>query len=78
MCRPRAEAARATLKTEQVMLVDGNDDRGIDVGILMRGDHPLQQIRTHVFDADAQGVVFSRQQHPEHDVLSSRGAGRLA
>jgi endonuclease/exonuclease/phosphatase family metal-dependent hydrolase len=45
---------------EQVMLVDGNDDRGIDVGILIRGDYPLQQIRTHVFDADGQGVVFSR------------------
>ena len=45
---------------EQVMLVDGNDDRGIDVGILARADHRLDTIRTHVFDTDDQGVVFSR------------------
>jgi len=45
---------------EQVMLVDGNDDRGIDVGILARGTYPLQEIRTHVFDVDSEGVVFSR------------------
>lgn len=45
---------------EQVMLVDGNDDRGIDVGILVRGGYPLENIRTHVFDTDSQGVVFSR------------------
>ena len=42
------------------MLVDGNDDRGIDVGILARANYPLRQIRTHVFDTDADGVVFSR------------------
>jgi len=45
---------------EQVMLVDGNDDRGIDVGLLARKDFPLHCIRTHVFDADEQGVIFSR------------------
>lgn len=45
---------------EQVMLVDGNDDRGIDVGILARKAYPLEAIRTHVFDVDAEGVVFSR------------------
>ncbi|MET0145277.1 MAG: endonuclease/exonuclease/phosphatase family protein [Ilumatobacteraceae bacterium] len=45
---------------EQVMLIDGNDDRGIDVGILLRGTLPLEHIRTHVFDTDASGVVFSR------------------
>ena len=45
---------------EQVMLVDGNDDRGIDVGILARADYRLDTIRTHVFDTDDQGVVFSR------------------
>jgi len=43
---------------EQVMLVDGNDDRGIDVGILARKAYPLEAIRTHVFDVDAEGVVF--------------------
>jgi len=47
---------------EQVMLIDGNDDRGIDVGVLARPDYPLQQIRTHIFDTDTDnaGPVFSR------------------
>jgi endonuclease/exonuclease/phosphatase family metal-dependent hydrolase len=43
-----------------VMLVDGNDDRGIDVGLLTRRDYPVVSIRTHVHDADAQGLIFSR------------------
>jgi endonuclease/exonuclease/phosphatase family metal-dependent hydrolase len=45
---------------QQVMLIDGNDDRGIDVGILARPEYPLQQIRTHVFDTDSIGPIFSR------------------
>jgi len=45
---------------EQVMLVDGNDDRGIDVGILIRGRYPLEHVRTHIFDTDPGGVIFSR------------------
>jgi endonuclease/exonuclease/phosphatase family metal-dependent hydrolase len=45
---------------DEVMLVDGNDDRGIDVGILLRATYPLDTIQTHVFDVDGEGVVFSR------------------
>ena len=45
---------------EQVMVVDGNDSRGIDVGLLARSDYRLVQIRTHIFDADDIGTVFSR------------------
>jgi endonuclease/exonuclease/phosphatase family metal-dependent hydrolase len=43
---------------EQVMLVDGNDLRGIDVGLLSR--YPITAVRSHVYDTDAQGTVFSR------------------
>ncbi len=43
-----------------VMLVDGNDDRGIDVGLLTRGGCSVLSIRSHVDDADAQGLIFSR------------------
>jgi endonuclease/exonuclease/phosphatase family metal-dependent hydrolase len=45
---------------EQVMLIDGNDDRGIDVGLLTRPPYGLKFLRTHIFDADADGVIFSR------------------
>ena len=46
-----------------VMLVDGNDDRGIDVGILTRDQHPIRQIRSHVDDRSQNGAgepIFSR------------------
>jgi endonuclease/exonuclease/phosphatase family metal-dependent hydrolase len=45
---------------ERCMLVEGNDDRGIDVGLLWRESLELRDIRTHVFDSDAHGEIFSR------------------
>lgn len=60
---------------EQVMLVDGNDDRGIDVGILVRSEYPILEIRTHVFDTDDEGVIFSRDCCEYH--LGLGGGGRL-
>ena len=59
---------------ERVMLVDGNDDRGIDVGILTRLS--LDHLRTHVFDRDTAGVVFSRDCCEYH--LDGPGGRRLA
>ena len=45
---------------DEVHLFDGNDLRGIDVGVLARGGHRVTGLRTHVYDTDADGVVFSR------------------
>jgi len=45
---------------DQVLLIDGNDSRGIDVGLLVRDGHTVTNIRTHIYDRDASGVVFSR------------------
>ena len=45
---------------DHVMLVDGNDDRGIDVGLLTRAKYPIVSIRSHVDDKDAKGTIFSR------------------
>lgn len=47
-------------KYRQVMLVDGNDDRGIDVGIMTKTGFELLDIRSHVDDEDLKGQVFSR------------------
>lgn len=60
----------------QVMVVEGNDSRGIDVGILATAEYRLTQIRTHVFDTDEQGVIFSRDCCEYHFDLPS--GGRLA
>ena len=43
-----------------VMVIDGNDDRGIDVGIMARRPWEITEIRSHVDDEDEKGVVFSR------------------
>ena len=42
-----------------VMVVDGNDDRGIDVGILTKGPWEIISIRSHV-DDDPGAEIFSR------------------
>ncbi len=45
---------------DHVMLVDGNDERGIDVGLLTRSKYPILSIRSHVDDKDNKGRIFSR------------------
>jgi endonuclease/exonuclease/phosphatase family metal-dependent hydrolase len=42
------------------MLIDGNDDRGIDVGLYSRKGYDIVSIHSHVDDADRTGRVFSR------------------
>jgi len=48
----------AKQRFDYVMLIDGNDDRGIDVGLLTR--LPIVSLRSHVYDRDNQGIIFSR------------------
>lgn len=45
---------------EHVMLIDGNDDRGIDVAILCRQGFSIARMLSHVDDTDADGIIFSR------------------
>lgn len=53
------------------MVIDGNDERGIDVGILSK--FPVVEIRSHVDDLNAAGnTIFSRD-CPEYDVLLPDG-----
>ena len=61
-----------------VMVIDGNDDRGIDVGLMTRESQPIARMRSHVDDRDGDGddeVIFSRD-CPEYEVLLP-GAGQL-
>ncbi|MEV0375087.1 endonuclease/exonuclease/phosphatase family protein [Streptomyces sp. NPDC050636] len=47
------------------MLIDGNDSRGIDVGLFSR--RPITSIRSHIFDTKAGRTIFSRD-CPEFEV----------
>ncbi len=47
-------------KYGHTMVIDGNDDRGIDVGIMTRPSFDIKSIGTHVDDIDDEGQIFSR------------------
>ncbi len=59
-----------------VMLIDGNDDRGIDGGILTKKDYPIVRMLSHVDDSDEKGSVFSRD-CAEHEVKTPQGFATL-
>lgn len=43
-----------------IMLIDGNDDRGIDVGLLTKPGFNIESIISHVDDRDNESRIFSR------------------
>jgi endonuclease/exonuclease/phosphatase family metal-dependent hydrolase len=45
---------------DHIMLIDGNDDRGIDVGLMTRKNFEIVSIVSHVDDQDDEGQIFSR------------------
>ena len=49
------------------MVVDGNDERGIDVGILSR--FPIVEIRSHVDDSESGGEPIFSRDCPEFDLI---------
>lgn len=56
----------------QVMLIDGNDDRGIDVAVLTKAGFVIQSVKSHVDDADGQGLIYSRD-CPEYSITTPSG-----
>ena len=57
-----------------VMVIDGNDDRGIDVGLLSR--FPIGRMRSHVDDLADGTRVFSRD-CPEYEIVLPAGGTLL-
>ncbi len=57
---------------EHVMLIDGNDDRGIDVALMTRPGYEIVAISSHVDDHDAKGEIFSRD-CPEYTITTPAG-----
>jgi hypothetical protein len=45
---------------DSTMLIDGNDDRGIDVGLFTRGNFTIGSVVSHVDDRDGSSRIFSR------------------
>ncbi|SMD17122.1 endonuclease/exonuclease/phosphatase family protein [Rhizobium sp. RU36D] len=62
-----------------VMLIDGNDERGIDVGLMSGPDFPIGRMRSHVDDRqrdNRERAVFSRD-CPEFEITTGNGAKLL-
>lgn len=56
-----------------VMVIDGNDDRGIDVGLMTRAGFAIGDMRSHINDLNAQGnPIFSRD-CPEYAITTPSG-----
>lgn len=45
---------------DEVFLLDGNDRRGIDVGLAARNGHKITALHSHIYDTDRTGAIFSR------------------
>jgi endonuclease/exonuclease/phosphatase family metal-dependent hydrolase len=66
--------AVATAPYPHVMVIDGNDERGIDVGLLSRS--PIVTMRSHVDDLVGGSPVFSRD-CPEYEIALPGGDSLL-
>ncbi|MBX9963914.1 MAG: endonuclease/exonuclease/phosphatase family protein [Burkholderiales bacterium] len=55
-----------------VMLIDGNDDRGIDVAIMTRAGFGIETIRSNVDATDDHGTIFSRD-CPQYEIRTPAG-----
>jgi endonuclease/exonuclease/phosphatase family metal-dependent hydrolase len=57
---------------DHIMLIDGNDERGIDVGITTRKSFAIKSMVSHIDDTDQDGLIFSRD-CAEYHVSTSSG-----
>ena len=64
-------AAQGKAPLPYAMVIDGNDDRGIDVGLLSR--YPIDRIRPHVADRTAGGKPTFSRDCPEYYVKLPNG-----
>jgi endonuclease/exonuclease/phosphatase family metal-dependent hydrolase len=60
-----------------VMLVDGNDERGIDVGLMTKKRFPIERVRSHVDDATSRGTQIFSRDCPEFEVALPGGGSLL-
>jgi endonuclease/exonuclease/phosphatase family metal-dependent hydrolase len=57
---------------QHIMLIDGNDERGIDVGLMTRKKFEIASIVSHVDDEDDTGLIFSRD-CAQYEIKTAKG-----
>lgn len=58
---------------DQVMVIDGNDDRGIDVGLMTRKGFSIGLMFSHIHDKNAAGKTIYSRDCPEYAVTTPTG-----
>lgn len=58
---------------KEVMLVDGNDDRGIDLGIMTQNGYTIKAIRSHIHDLNSKGYPIFSRDCPEYQIITPSG-----
>ena len=57
----------------QVMVIDGNDDRGIDVGLMTKAGYEIGLMRSHIHELKADGEPIFSRDCPEYEVRTPDG-----
>lgn len=57
-----------------LMIIDGNDTRGIDVGLASRDGFPIGRVRSHVDDVKDDGFPIFSRDCPEYEIATPSGA----
>jgi endonuclease/exonuclease/phosphatase family metal-dependent hydrolase len=58
---------------DRVMVIDGNDDRGIDVGLMTRAGFEIARMQTHIHDTTPAGEVIYSRDCPEYEIVTPAG-----
>lgn len=58
---------------QEVMLIDGNDERGIDVGIMVKNGFEIGSIKSHIDDRDSAGKTIFSRDCPEYQIITPSG-----
>lgn len=56
-----------------IMLIDGNDPRGIDVGLATREGYPIGNMRSHADDLKPDGFAIFSRDCPEYELTTEQG-----
>jgi endonuclease/exonuclease/phosphatase family metal-dependent hydrolase len=60
-----------------VMLIDGNDERGIDVGLMTKQGLSIDEVRSHVDDENKKGKPLFSRDCPEYEIAVPGGGEPL-
>jgi endonuclease/exonuclease/phosphatase family metal-dependent hydrolase len=58
---------------DQVMVIDGNDQRGIDVGLMTKAGYNIDLMRSHIHDRNPDGSPIYSRDCPEFAVRTPEG-----